>query len=496
MVRSQGARLVGPNCLGLLNTDPEVRLDASLAPALPTVGRIGFYSHSAALGIVILQYAVERGLGFSTFVSAGNRADISGNDLLQYWDEDPATDIAILYLEAFGNPRRFARVARAFSRRKPVLCVKSARSRAGLSAARAHIGAQPISDVEVDALFQQAGVIRMDTLDELFDAAVLFAHQPLPLGNRVAIVGNSGGVVTITADACEAHGLAVASGGTADLGAFAGPQEYQNAVQEALENPGVDAVIAIFLCVADCNPALVGRAIRRGVLSAESKTGTPKPVLLCLMGASGLVDFSVEGQPSVSGKRTVFPYYRFPESAARALSHAVAYAAYRRQPPGRLLWYDDVDAAAARNKLESLIEGSAAGAEGGWLNDTHAAEILAHFGVPLTSASRDHVSPDEVLELTVRSHPDFGPLIALRRQGLPSVVRITPLTDQDASAMLDAVGASAEPGHVELLGRISQMVEELPWLFEMRAEVLPASGEAPSGTSALAEGVRLAFRRH
>ena len=152
LVRSRGARLVGPNCLGLLNTNEAVQLNASLAAAMPPRGRVGFFSHSAALGVVILQYAAERGLGFSTFVSAGNRADVSGTDLLQYWEEDPDTDVALLYLETFGNPRRFARLARRISRQKPVLCVKSARSQAGRRAAQAHIGASPRNDAEVEAL--------------------------------------------------------------------------------------------------------------------------------------------------------------------------------------------------------------------------------------------------------------------------------------------------------------------------------------------------------
>ena len=187
LVRSHGARLIGPNCLGLMNTHPDVRLNASLAPLLAPRGRIGFYSHSAALGLVILDYAAERGLGFSTFVSAGNRADVSGNDLLQYWEEDSSTDLALLYLETFGNPRRFARLARRISYRKPVLCVKGARSRAGGAVARAHIGAVAQSDENVETLFRQAGVIRADTLEEMFDVAVLLANQPLPRGNRVGI---------------------------------------------------------------------------------------------------------------------------------------------------------------------------------------------------------------------------------------------------------------------------------------------------------------------
>ena len=274
LVRSHGARLIGPNCLGLLNTHPDVSLNASLAPTMAPRGRIGFYSHSAALGLVILEYAAERGLGFSTFVSAGNRADVSGNDVLQYWEEDPSTDVAVLYLETFGNARRFTRVARRIACRKPVLCVKSARSRAGREAARAHIAAAVAhSDPNVDVLFHQAGVIRADTLEEMFDVAALLAHQPLPRGKRVAVVSNSGGVLTICVDACEARGLVTVAPGVVDVGPLATVEAYESAVQKAMELDEVDALIAIYACVGDCDPDVVGRGIRRGVLRAERTTG-------------------------------------------------------------------------------------------------------------------------------------------------------------------------------------------------------------------------------
>ncbi len=484
-VRSQGGRLVGPNCLGLLNTDPDVRLDASLAPELPPEGRIGFFSHSAALGLVILQYAAERGLGFSTFVSAGNRADVSGNDLLQYWEEDPATDIAMLYLEAFGNPRRFARVARRVSAKKPVLCVKSARSRAGRSAAAAHIGAAPLSDVEVEVLFQQAGVIRVDTLEELFDVAVLLAHQPLPLGNRVAILGNSGGVVTITADACEGRGLEVVGAATRDLGPLAGPEDYRRAVQAALEDEDVDAAIVIFLCVGECQPELVGRGIRRGVVGAEHRTATPKPVLLCLMGATGLVQFSVRGP---GGTTTVFPSYRFPEGAARALGHAAGYAAYRRRPPGRVEWLDDVEPAAARRVLEQTIP--AGRTEPVPLNRDESAAVLRHFGIAVAASDAGRGRQARTL-LTVRSHPDFGPVVALRRGRKRATDRITPLTDRDIAGMLDEVGIS-DAGESRLLARVSQLVEELPWMIELSASVVRSDED---DRAALGADLRTAFVR-
>lgn len=350
LVRSHGARLLGPNCLGIMNTNPAVSLNASLAPALAPRGSIGFFSHSAALGLAILQYAAERGLGFSTFVSAGNRADVSGNDLLQFWEEDSSTDIALLYLETFGNPRRFARVARRVSYRKPVLCVKSARSRAGRDLARAHIGAVAQGDTEVDVLFGQAGVIRADTLEELFDVAVLLTSQPLPRGNRVAIISNSGGVLTICADACETHGLVVAGPGVIDLGALTTVEAYERAVQQAMEHEDVDALIAMYACVGDCGAELMGSGIRRGVLQAERNTGLSKPALLCLMGAAGVLKFGREDASRL------FPSYRFPESAALALSRAVRYADFRRRPGGRIVWYEDVDSAAARQEVKLLLD--------------------------------------------------------------------------------------------------------------------------------------------
>jgi acyl-CoA synthetase (NDP forming)/GNAT superfamily N-acetyltransferase len=493
VVRSHGARLVGPNCLGLLNTDPEVRLNASLAPTLPPIGRVGFYSHSAALGLVILQYAAERGLGFSTFVSAGNRADLSGNDVLQYWEDDPATDVAMLYLEMFGNPRRFARVARRITSRKPVLCVKSARSRAGLSAARAHIAARPAGDVEVDALFHQAGVIRVDTLEELFDAALVLAHQPLPQGNRVAILGNSGGVVTITADACDANGLEFCRSASADLGPLAGAEDYRNAVQRALEDPHVDAAIVIFLCVGECDPELVARGIRRGVIGAERGSGAVKPVLLCLMGATGVVRFAFEGRGAAADRKTGFPSYRFPEAAVRALAHAAAYGAYRREPPGRIVWYEDTNAAAAREKLEAALAAKGTDGEPHWLGHKEAAEVLRCFGI---SVSRPGGRGDdsERLMLAVRQHPDFGPLIVLGRTNQPAVVRITPLTDQDVRGMLTEVGVPPERPEAELLCRLSQLIEEMPWLAELQADLLQAGDGAESGP-ALGRDLRIAFTR-
>jgi acetate---CoA ligase (ADP-forming) len=487
LVRSHGARLVGPNCLGVINTHPDVSLNASLAPEMTRRGRVGFFSHSAALGLVILNYAEERGLGFSTFVSAGNRADVSGNDLLQYWEEDPSTDIALLYLETFGNARRFARVARRIAHRKPVLCVKSARSRTGRELARAHIAAAVAhSDPNVDVLFRQAGVIRADTLEEMFDVAVLLAHQPLPRGDRVAIISNSGGVLTICADACEASGLFVAAGGLRDLGALATTQDYEKAVEEVIAHEEVDALIAIFACVGDCHPDVIGQGIRRGVLRGEQRAGFAKPTLLCLMGAAGAVRFGTE---SDAEDRQVFPAYRFPESAARALSRAVQVAAFRRRPAGRLVFFEDTDSAAARVELMAWLE-----AEQGevlWVEGERASRLLGFFGIRTATAPPPREGADR-LGLEVRSDPSFGPLLQLTHADRPPVVRITPLTDNDIRELLET--GQIPPGLRgvdELLGRISQLVEELPWLGAMQAELHGQS----DGPVTVGSSVRLGFNR-
>ncbi|MDR7476461.1 MAG: GNAT family N-acetyltransferase, partial [Armatimonadota bacterium] len=202
--RATGMRLIGPNCMGIVNTDPGVRLNATFAPVLPPPGRVGFLSQSGALGLAVMEYANQLGLGLSTFVSVGNKADVSGNDLLNYWDDDPNTDVILLYLESFGNPRKFSRIARRVSRRKPIVAVKSGRTGSGLRATASHTGALvAASDATVDALFRQAGVIRTDSLEEMFDVAVLLANQPVPAGPRVAIVTNAGGPGILCADACE-----------------------------------------------------------------------------------------------------------------------------------------------------------------------------------------------------------------------------------------------------------------------------------------------------
>jgi acetyl coenzyme A synthetase (ADP forming)-like protein len=209
IVRRFDMRLVGPNCLGVLNTESGVRLDATFAPTFPPAGPVAFSSQSGALGLAILELAAKLGIGISQFVSVGNKADVSGNDLIEFWEKDAATKIILLYLESFGNPRRFLEIARRVGRRKPIVAVKSGRTKAGVRAASSHTGSLAGADTAVSAVCEQAGVIRTDTIEDLFDVGMLLANQPVPRGPRVGIVTNAGGPGIMASDACETNGLEV-----------------------------------------------------------------------------------------------------------------------------------------------------------------------------------------------------------------------------------------------------------------------------------------------
>jgi acetate---CoA ligase (ADP-forming) len=270
-VRASGMRMVGPNCMGVINTDPAISLGATFAPSPAMAGNIGMYSQSGALGIAILDFMKSRGLGISTFVSAGNRADVSNNDLLAYWLDDARTGVVVLYLESVGNPRKFARLAPEVARRRPIVAVKSGRSAAGRRAASRHSAALASLDIAVEALFEQAGVIRTNTLMELFDVVAMLSTQPVPAGPRVGVVTNAGGPGIMLADACEAHGLKLprpsaatldalrgsmtvrgSFGNPLDLTATGGPQEYEDAIAAAAatrHRGGHRARQATFICV-------------------------------------------------------------------------------------------------------------------------------------------------------------------------------------------------------------------------------------------------------
>ncbi len=375
--RAHGMRVIGPNALGVANTAPEVRLNATLAPDVPGRGRVGFFSQSGALGIAILAAAKERGLGLSTFVSAGNRADLSGNDLLQYWQTDPSTDVVLLYLETFGNPRKFARLARRLARTKPVVAVKSGRHTGpGWAPGNGAASAAPIDDASVRALFEQSGVIRVETLSELFDTALVLAYQPLPAGSGVAVVGNSSALGLLVGDALLDEGMELA-GPPVDVGAAAPPDEFAAAVAKAAGDAGSDALVAVFVPPVATPGAEYARALRAAV------AGVDKPVVAVFLAAEGVpAELAVPG-PDGQPARGSVPSFPSPERAAAALARVGRYARWQARPVGEFAVPDGVDTDRAR----TLVARSGS-AERRTLDDAAAAELLACYGIGLAEFRR------------------------------------------------------------------------------------------------------------
>lgn len=390
-VRGHGMRMVGPNCLGIINTDPEVRLGASFSPTYPKHGSIAMSSQSGALGIAILELATKLNLGLSCFVSVGNKADVTGNDLLQYWEDDPQTNVILLYLESFGNPRRFARIARRVSRTKPIVCVKSGRTSAGTRAAGSHTAALAASDVATEALFQQTGVIRAETLEEMFDLAATLAHQPLPRGKRVGIVTNAGGPGILCTDACEAAGLevplvsektreqlksflpaAAALNNPVDMIASAPPEHFRRTVELVMQDENVDSIIVIYIPVGTADNKAIMEAVAEGTAAGRAAGAKDKPVMAVMMTEDHA------NVPMKVGDETL-PRYLFPESAARVLSKVANYAQWRQAPAAVFPDFDDVDSAKAR----AICRRAVAERNGGWLLTEEVREVLQAFRLPL-----------------------------------------------------------------------------------------------------------------
>ncbi len=368
--RAHGMRVVGPNALGVLNTDPAVRLNATLAPRLPKRGRAGFFCQSGALGTAILADAEARGLGLSTFVSAGNRADVSGNDLLQYWETDTSTDLVLLYLESFGNPRKFARLARRLGRSKPIVAVKSGRHavRPQLAATSAEV-----DESSVQALFEQAGVVRVETLAQLFDTALVFAHQPLPAGPRIGIVGNSSAIGLLAADTARAQGLRLAFD-PVDVGPQAGPEDFAAAVREALNNPETDALVAVFVPPLSIPGSTYARALRE----AAQELDQGKPIVSTFLAAEGVPDeLAVPGPDGAPGRGSI-PSYPSPERAVNALAKVVRYAAWRQRPQGTLIRPDGLHVEQAEQVVREILAG---GDKNVVLEDADIVRLLGCYGI-------------------------------------------------------------------------------------------------------------------
>ncbi len=444
-VRGYGMRLVGPNCMGLLNTDPQVRLNASFAQVFPPAGRVAMLSQSGALGLAILRGARHLHLGLSTFVSVGNKADVSGNDLLQYWEEDPGTDVILLYLESFGNPRRFARIARRVSRHKPIVAVKGGRTTAGHRAAGSHTAALAASDVGVEALFRQTGIIRAETLDDMFALAAALGSQPLPSGRRVAILTNAGGPAILCADSCESAGLTVGelSDDTAarlrtflppaasvrnpvDLIASAGPADYEQAIETVLPAAEVDALILVYIPVDMTGMQEIADAMQRGIRAARAKGGEGKPVLLCWMAEER------EHRPLELEHETV-PSYPSPERTAQVMGKIASYAEWRRQPIGMIPDFPDVDPARAREICRrGLLEPGA-----GWLSHEDVRDVLESSGLPLPPGGVAKTS-DEAASLAAKIGFPVAVKLASRRFVHKTEVGAVRLQLQDEGAVRDA----------------------------------------------------------
>ncbi|MFF3706609.1 bifunctional acetate--CoA ligase family protein/GNAT family N-acetyltransferase [Streptomyces phaeochromogenes] len=531
--RASGMRLVGPNCMGVVNTTPAARLAATFSPALPTPGRVAMSSQSGPLGLAVLDFARRLRLGFSGFVSVGHAVDVSTNDLLQWWEEDPETSVILLHVETFGNPRRFARIARRVAPRKPIIAVHPGHGHStshvdpgrrgdpeGRGNSAGHADPPGPSDSAVSSLFAQSGVIRTRSLQELFDAALLLAHQPPPPGNRVAVITNAGGPAALTVGACVAGGLRVPPLGErtretlrtalgpgaevanpVDLTPMATAAHYRQALDAVLADDGIDAAIVLFMPPLADKPDEVAAAILDAAEAAPSK-----PVVASFLGGAGVADLLHRGE-------LVVPTYAFPESAAASLGHAAAYQAWRSTPAGVVPDLPRVDPDRAR----SLLAGCAPGP----VPPRIAAELLDSYGIAVRDAepgsgpgpepgpepgsesgSRLGSGPDAFL--SVGADSVFGPVIAFGLTGdyadlMADVAhRVTPLSDRDAREMVRSLRAAplldgrvGGPG-VDLAAleetvlRISAMVEDLPEIeaMELRPIRLLPPGDGVAVTRA------------
>jgi acetyl coenzyme A synthetase (ADP forming)-like protein len=436
--RESGMRLIGPNCMGIINTKPGVSLNGQFAPPRSMPGRIGFLSQSGSLGYAIIDQANRLGLGMSSFISVGNKADISGNDMIQYWESDENTDVILLHLESFGNPRKFARLTKRVARKKPIVVVKSGRSTAGFRATQSHTGALVASsDVTVEALFKQSGIIRTDSLEEMFDVAAFLSTQPVPKGDRVAIITNAGGPAILAADACESLGLQVPelSGQTraelakfllpiagtknpVDMTSVAQAADYANAIRAVSNDPKVDALIVVFI------PPMAVRTedVAAAIIKATRELKGRIPLITIFMATKG-----VSGQLSDGVVRV--PSYPYPELAAQALTQAVQYGRWVATPPGSVKEFPEVK----KLQAAALVSKALANKES-WLDPASTNALLGCYGIPMvrTVEARDPVQ-------AARAAKGFPGKVVLKASA-PGLLHKTEH---------DAVKVGLEPGDVE-----------------------------------------------
>ncbi len=410
LLEEYGMRAVGPNCMGVINTDPSVSMNATFATTTPTRGKIGFMSQSGALGEAILSMARQLNLGFSNFISVGNKADVSGNDLIEYWRDDPATELILMYLESFGDPMKFTSLAREITRKKPIIAVKAGRTQAGIRAASSHTGAMASRDVMSEALFLQSGVLRVTSVEELFDMAMAFCNQPVPAGDGVAIITNAGGPGIMAVDACERLGLRVTRfsdrtlrrlkkalppmvsvQNPLDLIAGADAERYRSALKIILEDENIHSILVIFVPPITTDPLEVSSVIH------EVTRGSEKTVLACFMGREEVM------RQSAGVEERIIPIYSFPESAAKTLSLMVKYRRWLDRPAGKILRFE-VD----RDRVEAVIRGVTDSGRVD-LTQEEAFQVLEAYGLPM---ARFRIAGG--LEDVVASAEEIGYPVALK----------------------------------------------------------------------------------
>jgi acetyl coenzyme A synthetase (ADP forming)-like protein len=388
IIQRYGMRVVGPNCMGIINTADSIKMNATFSSVFPPAGNVAFMSQSGAMGLTILEHANNLNMGISTFVSAGNRIDVESNELLEYWENDPETKVILLYLESFGDPRRFARVARRISAKKPIVVVKSGNTPAGSRAAASHTGAMATSDVTIDALFQHAGIIRVNSMEELFDVATLLSNQPLPSGRRLAIITNGGGPGIIAADASARSRLVlpqfspdtedklksvalrdIVINNPLDTTAGSTPEEFCHMLEILANDNGNDAVLAIFVPPVATELAAMENAIRN---VAPIYWRRRKPLLACFLGERGF-------KAKLGSKGRFVPSYPFPEEAISSLVRAIEYVETRKKPKGKIPRFHGLKRKRAHEVVELALARS--DRKPVWLTANEAYDLLGCYGI-------------------------------------------------------------------------------------------------------------------
>ncbi|PSR20947.1 MAG: CoA-binding protein [Sulfobacillus acidophilus] len=448
-LRRAGIRLVGPSSMGLVSTEPSVTLNASFAPQLPARGQLAVASHSSALGVAIMHYASRMGLGISSFVSLGNKPDVSVNDLLQYWEDDPETTAIMLYMESFGNPRKFSQIARRLTRHKPILAVKSARTRPLSEGSNPGRFQWDMSDAPVDALFRQSGIIRADTLEELFDVAAIITSQPLVRGGRVGLVTNSAAGTLLAEDSIHTLGLTLVE--AIDVGFDSLAQGYNEAIPRMLARTDIDALAVLFVPVGDRETREVLEAVRRCAAQYFSQAQDPIPIVANILLANPTSDRFID-----AGSRRI-PVFAFPETALRALARVRDYGQFMMRPPGRIVDLAGVKVGEARLRVrealqsDDLVSLPAAVIERVW----------EAMGITIQKV------PNQLsgnLAVAMASDALFGPILGVRRADGETRIRLIPVTDEDVLRLVpDAIRQTGDEDlWIDLLLRLSRLIEECP----------------------------------